>query len=133
MSLQLTPAVRGFRLSTMKKCFLLTLLVVATTVSACATRSPIRWMATATTSSPPTKPSISTLTPEPTSEPYVIVDVTMYVRNGPGMEFNVIGEIEFQTKYLVIGKHVDWWLVDLGNHQSGWVFGPSNETRFFGN
>jgi len=117
----------------MKKCFLLILLVVATTVSACATRSPIRWTATAATSSPPTKPSIPTLTPEPTSEPYVIMDVTMYVRNGPGMEFNVIGEIESQKRYPVIGKHVDWWLVDLGNNQSGWVFGPSNETRFFGN
>ena len=117
----------------MRKCFLLILLVVAMTLSACATRIPIRWTATATTSSPPTKPSIPTLTPEPTSESYVIVDVTMYVRNGPGMEFNVIGEIESPKKYPVIGKHVDWWLVDLGNHQSGWVFAPSNETRFFGN
>src|SRR6266511_6098378 len=117
----------------MKKCFLLILLVVATTVSACAARSPIQWTATATTSSPPTKSSIPILTPESTSEPYAIVDVPMYVRNGPGFEFNVIGEIESQKKYLVIGKHVDWWLVDLGNHQSGWVYALADETRFFGN
>ena len=117
----------------MKKCFLLILLVVAMAVSACATPSPDQWTATATTSSSPTKPSIPTLTPEPTSEPYVIVDVPMYVRNGPGSEFNVIGEIESQKKYLVIGKHVDWWLVDLGNHQSGWINALADEIIFFGN
>ena len=70
---------------------------------------------------------------QPTSESYVTVDVPMYVRNGPGMEFNVIGEIESQKKYLVIGKHVGWWLVDLGNHQFGWVYALADETRFFGN
>lgn len=117
----------------MKKCFLLILLVVATTVSACATRSPIQRTATATTSSLPTESSIPTLTPEPTSEPYAIVDVPMYVRNGPGFEFNVIGEIESQKKYLVIGKHVDWWLIDLGNHQSGWINALADEISFFGN
>lgn len=117
----------------MKKCFLFILLVVATTVSACDTRSPIRWTATATIASPPAKPSSPTLTPEPTSEPYVIVDVPMYVRNGPGFEFNVIGEIESQKKYLVIGKHEDWWLVDLDNHQSGWINALADEISFFGN
>jgi hypothetical protein len=117
----------------MKKCFLLSLLVAATIVSACASRNPIQWTATATTSSTPTKPSIPTLTPEPTSEPYVIVDNTMIVRSRPGTEFDVIGQIAPQKKYTVIGKHVDWWLVDLGDHQSGWVYAPVNVTRFFGN
>jgi len=56
----------------------------------------------------------------------------MNVRNGPGVEFDVIGEIEPQKKYPVIGKHVDWWLVDIGNNQSGWLYAPVNETRFFG-
>jgi hypothetical protein len=41
--------------------------------------------------------------------------------------------MESQKKYSVVGKHVDWWLVDLGNNQSGWVYAPVNETRFFGN
>jgi hypothetical protein len=117
----------------MRKCFLLLLLVIATTVSACAPRIPIRWTATATTSSPLTKPSIPTLTPEPASEPYVIVDLTMHVRNGPGTEFDVVGQIDPQKKYVVIGKHIDWWLVDLGNNRSGWVYAPVNVTRFFGN
>jgi hypothetical protein len=57
----------------------------------------------------------------------------MYVRNGPGFEFNVIGEIVSQKKYLVIGKHVDWWLVDLGNHQSGWINALADEISLFGN
>ena len=117
----------------MRKCFLLILLVVAMTVSACATRIPIRPTATGTPSSPPTKPTIPTRIPDPTSEPYVIVDLTMNVRNGPGTEFDVVGQIDSQKKYSVIGKHIDWWLVDLGNNRSGWVYAPVNVTRFFGN
>lgn len=70
---------------------------------------------------------------QPTPESYVIVDVMMNVRNGPGTEFDVIGQIAPQKKYSVIGKHVDWWLVDLGNNQSAWVYAPINETRFVGN
>lgn len=72
------------------------------------------------------------LTPEFVSEPYVIVEIAMNIRNGPGTEFDVIGQIAPQKKYPVIGKHVDWWLIDLGN-QSAWVYAPINETRFFGN
>jgi uncharacterized protein YgiM (DUF1202 family) len=78
-------------------------------------------------------PTAELPTAEPISAPYVIVDTPMYVRNGPSMEFNVIGEIESQKKYLVLGKYVDWWLVDLGDHQSGWVYALAAETRFFGN
>jgi hypothetical protein len=73
------------------------------------------------------------LTSEFVSEPYVVVETAMNVRNGPGTEFDVIGQIAPQKKYPVIGKHVDWWLVDLGNNQSAWVYAPINETRFFGN
>ena len=116
----------------MRKYFLLNLLVVAMTVSACATRIPVGGPATATAAPSSTKPGIPTQTLEPASPPYVIVDVTTYVRNGPGMEFNVIAEIESSQKYSVIGRHVDWWLVDLGDRQSGWVFAPGSETRFFG-
>ena len=117
----------------MRKYFLFSLLLGIITLSACASRAATVATATAIASSLPTKQISPTLTPEPTSEPYVIVDVMMNVRNGPGTEFNVIGQIESQTKYLVIGKHVDWWLVDLGDNQSGWVYAPGNVTRFFGN
>jgi len=57
----------------------------------------------------------------------------MIVRGGPGTEFDVISQVAPQKKYTVIGKHVDWWLVDLGNHQSGWVYGLGSQIRFMGN
>jgi hypothetical protein len=117
----------------MRKYFLFSLLLGAIALSACASHAATVATATATTSSPPTKRISPTLTPESTPEPYVIVDTPIYVHNGPSMEFNVIGEIESQKKYLVIGKHADWWLVDLGNHQSGWIYAMADETRFFGN
>lgn len=118
----------------MRKYILFSLFVGTIALSSCAPdAAPVSWTATATTSFSPRTQIPLTFTPEPTATPYVIVDITTYVRNGPGMEFNVIGEIEPQKKYSVMGKHVDWWLVDLGNHQSGWVFGPADEAKFFGN
>ena len=116
----------------MKKCYLLRLLLGTIALSACAPRTPISWTATATSSSPATTQISPTLTLESTPESYVIVDISMNVRSGPGTEFDVIGQIAAQKKYLVIGKHVDWWLVDLGNNQSGWVYAPINATRFVG-
>jgi hypothetical protein len=117
----------------MKKYFLFSLLLGIIASSACASHTTTLATATATISSPPTKYISPTFTPEPTPEAYVIVDVMMNIRNGPGTEFDVIGQIESQKKYPVIGKHIDWWLVDAGNRESGWVYAPVNETRFFGN
>lgn len=116
----------------MRKYVLFTLLVVTVTLSACASAETTSWMATATTSRPLATQVPRTFTPKPTPESYVIVDVVMNVRNGPGTEFDVIGQIESQKKYSVIGKHMDWWLVDLGNNQSGWVYAPVHVTRFVG-
>jgi len=130
---RVTRAVRRFRFSTMRRYILFYLLVGITALSSCVPTTSNGWMATVPASSPATKQIHPTITAESTLEPYVLVDVTMYVRDGPGMEFNVIGEIESQKKYLVIGKHVDWWLLDIGNNQSGWVYAPAGETRFFGN
>lgn len=113
----------------MKKYFLFSLLLGIITSSACASSAP-SVAATATISSTPTKQILPTRTPEFTPAPYIIVDIPTYVRNGPGMEFNVIGEIESQRKYLVIGKHVDWWLIDLGDNLSGWLY-ISSEAKFF--
>lgn len=121
------------RFSTMKEYFLFSLLLGIITLSACASHATNAATATTTTSSLPTKQIFTTLTPEPTAEPYLNVDVSMYVRNGPGFEFNVIGELKSQKKYLVLGKYVDWWLVDLGDHQSGWVYALAEELNFFGN
>jgi SH3 domain-containing protein len=117
----------------MKIYFLFSLLLGIITSSACASSATTVATVTATISSRPTKQILPTIPSKSTPEPYVIVDVMMNVRNGPGTEFDVIGQIESQKKYLVIGKHVDWWFVNLGNNQSGWVYAPGNVTRFFGN
>lgn len=132
-ALLLTLAVGRFRFSAMRECFLFGLLVGAITLSACAPLTSNDWTPNATALSPSATQITLALTPEPVSEPYIIVDITMNVRNGPGTEFDVIGQIPPQKKYPVIGKNVDWWLVDLGNNQSGWVYAPINETRFVGN
>ena len=117
----------------MRKYVLFSLLVVAIALSACASAETTSWMVTATTSRPLATQVPLTFTPKPTPESYVIVDVVMNVRNGPGTGFDVVDQIAPQKKYSVIGKHVDWWLVDLGNNQSGWVYAPVNVTRFVGN
>ena len=116
----------------MRRCILFSFLVGTIALSACAPRTVTSSTATATTSRPAATQVPLTVTPKPTLAPYVIVEIAMYVRNGPGVEFNVIGELETQKQYPVIGKHVDWWLVDLGDNRSGWVYAPVNETRFFG-
>jgi SH3 domain-containing protein len=117
----------------MRRYILFSLLVTMMALSACVSHTAIAGKATATGSSLPTKQIPPTFTAEPTPESYVIVDITMNVRNGPGVEFDVIGQILPQKKYSVIGKHVDWWLVDLGNDQSAWVYGPGSATKFVGN
>ena len=117
----------------MRKRFLLGLLVGAMVLVACAPRTSTSRMPIATTTLPPATKITLTFTPNPTPESYVIVDITMNVRSGPGTEFDVIGQVEAQMKYFVIGKHVDWWLIDLGNHQSGWIYAPVSVTRFVGN
>jgi uncharacterized protein YraI len=117
----------------MRKYVLFSLLIGTIALSSCAPATSTGWAATATTARPLATQIPLTFTPKPTAESYVIVDVMMNVRNGPGTEFDVIGQIASQKKYSVIGKHVDWWLVDLGNHQSGWVYAPVNVTRFVGN
>ena len=117
----------------MRRCILFGLLVGTMALLSCAPTTLTSGTVTATTSRPSATQMAFTFTPKPTPESYVIVDVAMNVRKGPGTEFDVIGELESQKKYAVIGKHVDWWLVDIGNNQSGWLYAPINETRFVGN
>jgi hypothetical protein len=122
----------------MRKTFVL--LATTLSLSACASLRP-----QPTNQSLPASPSIlpyisatqhstriPTNTPELISEPYVFVDETMIVRNGPGVEFDVIEQIPPRKKYPVIGKYVDWWLINLGNNQVGWIYGPVNVTNFVG-
>jgi len=69
-----------------------------------------------------------------TTEAYIVLDRGgNNVWDGPGTQFKVTGQIRSQTRYPVIGKYLDWWLIDLGNHQSGWINVLVHGTRFVGN
>ena len=71
-----------------------------------------------------------------TTEAYLIVDAGAgieSVRSGPGIEFELSGYIQSPTRYPVIGKYRDWWLLDLGNNQSGWIQLLGRGTKFVGN
>lgn len=69
-----------------------------------------------------------------TTEAYIVLDRgANNVWDGPGTQFKVTGQIRSQTRYPVIGKYLDWWLIDLGNNQSGWINVLVHGTRFIGN
>ena len=88
---------------------------------------------TATLPPPTTSDTTPSLTLKPASSPFLTVSETMIVRKGPGTEFDVLGQIPPNERFAVIGKNVDWWLIDLGNNQVGWVYGPVNIVNFVGN
>jgi hypothetical protein len=60
------------------------------------------------------------------------------IRQGPGCEYKSLPEATISSvnqgiTYNVIGKHGDWWLIDLGNQSNGWVFGPVYKDNNFKN
>ena len=102
--------------------------------TALAETQPALPTATATTSGPLPTLDLRTFTPIATPEAYLILDVgANNVWDRPGTQFKVIGHIQSQNRYPVIGRHLDWWLIDLGNHQSGWINVLVHGTRFVGN
>ena len=74
--------------------------------------------ATATPSRPPATQVPPRFTRTPAPETYLIVGAGSHLNlwDGPGTQFKVIGSIS-QKRYPVIGKHADWWLLDLGDTQ----------------
>ena len=81
-------------------------------------------------------PTQTALTPISTlsTEAYLFVDASDHsVRGGPGINFEVIGYAQSPNKYPVVGKYQDWWLIGLGNNQSGWINVLVHGTRFVGN
>jgi hypothetical protein len=45
------------------------------------------------------------------------------VRQGPGTDYAIIGQLAVQEVRLIIGRaaNAPWWLIQLNNGQSGWV------------
>jgi hypothetical protein len=76
----------------------------------------------------PTQPSASPSVP-PAG---VFVDEPMNLRTGPGVIFDVVGQVTPGRTYTVIGKHLDWWLIDIGGANSGWIYAPVYITNFVG-
>lgn len=70
--------------------------------------------------------------PTATPEPDVVAKATliMNVRNGPGVTYAIVGSLDDDEEAQIIGKNEagDWWEVDLGDGQSGWVYGQLVET-----
>jgi hypothetical protein len=99
-------------------------------------------MPTAATTTAALLPTFSFVTLIPTQTPiapirttgaYIVLDAGAdNVWSGPGTQFQVIGHIQSPTRYPVIGKHLDWWLIDLGNNQSGWINVLLHGTKFVG-
>jgi len=89
--------------------------------------------ATATASGPLPTLDLRAFTPKAAPAAYLILDTgANNVWSGPGTQFKVIGHIQSKNRYPVIGKYLDWWLIDLGNRQSGWINVLVHGTRFVG-
>jgi len=67
-----------------------------------------------------------------TPEPRLFVDEAMIVRNGPGVDYDVVATIPPLIRYPVIGQSTDWWLIEIGGGLHGWVYAPVYITNFLG-
>ena len=43
------------------------------------------------------------------------------VRTGPGTDFDVLGQILPENSYQVVSREGDWWEIDIGGNESGWI------------
>ena len=74
------------------------------------------------------RPSVT----DTSQEPIVYVDEPINLRTGPGVVFEVTGQITPGHTYDVVGKHLDWWLIDIGGGNTGWIYAPVYITNFIG-
>ena len=74
----------------------------------------------------PTPVASPTPVPTPTPEVATLASVqTVNVRQGPGINYPLAGQLKTGQPYLIFGKNQagDWWQIDVGNGIKGWVFG----------
>ncbi len=57
--------------------------------------------------------------------PKVVASQILNVRNGPGTNYTILGQITQGSTYDIIAKNQagDWWQIDVGNDTQGWVIG----------
>lgn len=80
------------------------------------------------TPSPVTEPTLPPVRLSPTAVPRIIVGVpVLNVRQGPGTEYPVIGSIEQNGQYEVVGRSYNggWWQLCCVAGEPGWVIGEA--------
>jgi SH3-like domain-containing protein len=88
------------------------------------------------TAPPPLPTEIIQPTLPPTATPYTPITVSMMVdhaniRSNPGKLFDVVSNLSQGTQVQIIGKAPggEWFLIQEGNGNQGWVFGQLLETE----
>ena len=80
------------------------------------------------TPSPEIEPTLPPVSQSPTAVPLIIVGVpVLNVRQGPGTEYPVIGSIEQNGQYEVVGRSYNggWWQFCCVAGEPGWVIGEA--------
>jgi uncharacterized protein YraI len=57
--------------------------------------------------------------------PKIVASQILNVRNGPGTNYTILGQITEGSTYNIIAKNPagDWWKIDIGDGTQGWVIG----------
>ncbi len=53
--------------------------------------------------------------------PRINANTIVNVRTGPGTNFDVLGQILPENSYQAISRDGDWWEIDIGGSESGWI------------
>ena len=86
---------------------------------------------TATPKPPPTNTPAPTATPTPLA-PLVLVDVTLNVRSGPGVNFERVGKLQAGEQATIVGRsETGWWQISFAGAPEGtaWISGDYGEAR----
>jgi uncharacterized protein YraI len=61
----------------------------------------------------------------PVELPKIVASQILNVRNGPGTNYTILGQITQGSSYDIIAKNPasDWWQIQIGDDTKGWVIG----------
>jgi len=79
---------------------------------------------TETFTSTPTKTLAPTLTPTSEALTAVVVAQALNVRNGPGDSYDVVDYLDEELQIEILGTDggQDWYFIEYGNEQTGWIY-----------
>lgn len=79
-------------------------------------------------------PGVPTATPTPEGVVGTVVSQLLNVRTGPGLEYEVMGQLQNGDQVRILGANVNFtWVVIDFRGQSGWISTASNLLEVFGN